>query len=282
MIRHSQEFCHLSMYELSDPDILQALAQAQARGVDVEVVVDATEPHTLATGIPFMRSHGIKWRELKISGGISHIKSLITEDRQGVHALMGGMNYGAYSWENHDASVYFSHATLGFETLFQQDYQRAGGFPESPTPVGEPVVYDQSIEPALLRAVSDATSSISIEAFAFTSRPLIAALESAMSRGVTVDVLLDPKQTYNRKTASTLAAAGAHVAFYAPYQGEYLHAKVVSIDHGRYVFVGSANFSYHGFFVNHEGDVELLNALPFGQAIDGDMQQQLARGVSVS
>ena len=98
MIAGSTVFCHLTMYELGDPDILSALAAAAKRGVDVEAVLDATEPHTLATAYPFLRGRRIKVRLLKVPGGISHIKSLVTMDGAGMHALLGGMNFGEYSW----------------------------------------------------------------------------------------------------------------------------------------------------------------------------------------
>ncbi|MCY0901292.1 MAG: phospholipase D-like domain-containing protein [Firmicutes bacterium] len=282
MINRSRGFCHLTMYELADADILDALSRAAARGVDVEVVVDATEPHTLATGLPFLRSHHIKVRTLVISGGISHIKSLVTEDGSGMHALLGGMNFGEYSWQNHDAAVYMSRANDSFEGLFEQDYARADGDDRPALQFGPPLVYDTGIEPALLAAVSDARSAIDIEAFAFTSQDLITALGAAVSRGVVVHVLLDPVQPYNHKTARRLQAEGVQVRYYAPYAGEYLHAKIVAIDGGRYVFVGSANFSYHGFSVNHEGDVELTGAYPFGQSIDADETTQFARGSDVA
>ncbi len=278
MIDRSAQFCHLTMYELSDRDVLDALAAAGLRGVDVEVVLDATESHSLATAVPFLQSRHIKVRLLRIPGGISHIKSLVTEDGTGMHALLGGMNFGSYSWQNHDASVYFAHAGVGFEGLFEQDYARAGGDPASPVEFAPPLLYDGQIESALLQAVGDARQSVVIEAFAFTSHALMDALAAACARGVHVSVLLDPHEPYNRRTASELSAAGVQVDYYSPYQGEYLHAKIASIDHGKEVFVGSANFSYHGFSVNHEGDVELGDAWPFAQSIEQDATVQMARG----
>ncbi len=103
MIDHSTMFCHLTMYELSDMDILDALNQAQKRGVQVEVVVDATEPHSQSIAIPYLHAHHIPVRTLSIPGGISHIKSLVVMTSRGMEALLGGMNFGAYSWGNRTA-----------------------------------------------------------------------------------------------------------------------------------------------------------------------------------
>jgi len=278
LIAASTGYCHLTMYELSDLDILHALAQAEQRGVDVEVVLDATEPHTQSVGYPYLKAHHVKVRLLPIPGGISHIKSLVVQTAHGLQALLGGMNYGAYSWENHDASIYIHHANTSFEGLFEQDYARAGGDPHSQIAFAPPLVYDTQIEPAMLLAISEARQSIDMEAFAFTSRTLVDALAAAVSRGVKVTVVLDHKEPYNRRTAARLLAAGVAVRYYAPYQGEYLHAKILSVDSGRVLFVGSANFSYHGFSVNHEGDLELDQVPQLAASVDDDVQQQMARG----
>ncbi|PWI58960.1 phospholipase D-like domain-containing protein [Sulfoacidibacillus thermotolerans] len=277
MIDQSTSFCHLTMYELSDPNILQALLRAKVRGVDVEVVLDATEPHSQSVALPFLQAHQIKVRTLSISGGISHIKSLVVMTHHGMQALLGGMNFGTYSWENHDASVYFTHPSPEFEGLFEQDYARAGGNPEVPVAYPLPLRADTQIEPALLLAIASAKEEIDMEAFAFTSRELVAALSEAVARGVKVRVVLDAKQHYNHKTARLLANAGIDVRYYQPYDNEYLHAKILSVDNGRIVFIGSANFSYHGFSVNHEGDVELMNAFAFGKSIKTDVDNQFTR-----
>ncbi len=282
MIGQSKKFCHVTMYELGDPDILQALANAQQRGVEVKVVLDALEPHSTGTAVPYLHHHEINVRLLKIPGGISHIKSVVTTDSSGMHALLGGMNFGEYSWQNHDVSVYFAHAGTGFEGLFEEDYARAGGMPELSVRFPSPLLYDNEIEPAMVQAINRAKESIIIEAFAFTSRDLISALEAAQARGVVVKVLLDARQSYNKKTAKSLKDGGVDVRFYTPYQGEYLHAKIISIDHGQELFIGSANFSYHGFSVNHEGDVELLHAIPFATSIEQDATLQFKRGTDLS
>lgn len=283
MIDASTVFCHLTMYELGDPDVLAALARARARGVDVKVILDATEPHSQDVALPYLRWHGVPVRVLRVPGGISHIKSLVTNGTGGgMRALLGGMNFGSQSWSNHDASVYFSQAGSSFEALFQEDYAQAGGLPEPSLRFPSPLVYDRQIEPALLSAVGGAKQSVVVEAFAFTSRDLIAALAAAVARGVTVEVILDPGQSYNRRTARELEQAGVRVRFYEPYQGEYLHAKIVSVDHGREFFVGSANFSFHGFSVNHEGDVELTDASAFARSFEADAAMQYERGQDAS
>lgn len=282
MIQQSTVFCHLTMYELGDQDLLDSLRKAKQRGVDVKIILDASEPHSQTIALPFLRKYHIPVSLLTISGGISHIKSLVTENSTGLHALMGGMNFGPYSWENHDASVYIDHAETGFEGLFQQDAARANGWPEANVAYPLPLLYDGQIEPAMLEAIAGAKHTVDVEAFALTSRDFLTALETAAARGVTVRVLLDAKQSYNHRSAARLLRAGISVKYYTPYQGEYLHAKIVNIDQGRILFVGSANFSYHGFSVNHEGDLELTFVPRMGSVVANDFNIQWGRGGDVA
>ncbi len=283
MIRESTDFCHFSIYELSDQDILKALVNAKNRGTDVEVVVDRTEEHSQSVAVPYLERAHVKVRSLTIPGGISHIKLLVVDTKSGMESLMGGMNFGSASLYNHDASVFIKHAPGSFEQVFQRDYADALGVLNTAPVYPMPLVIDRHIAPAMLEAISGARRNIEIEAFALTSRPFIDALLAAKSRGVSIKVVLDPHASYERKTADTLTAAGIANCFYKPLQDELLHAKIMSIDDGRIFFIGSSNFSRQAFEVNHEGDIELFHVPVFGKTIDEDIQHMfLASGVNIA
>ena len=282
MIHNSTYFCHFSVYELSDADILKALVDAKNRGVDVEVVVDQTEQQSQSVAVPFLKDAGVKVRSLSIPSGISHIKLLVVDTKSGMESLMGGMNFGRESLYNHDASVWVRHAPGSYEDVFQRDYASAGGILNVAPVYPAPIIVDRHIAPVMLDAIAEAKRNIEIEAFALTSKPFIAALMAAKSRGVEVKVVLDPHESYDRKTASTLKKAGIATCFYRPLQDELLHAKIMSIDDGRIFFIGSSNFSRQAFEVNHEGDMELLHVPLFGKKLNEDIQHMFeSGGVSV-
>jgi cardiolipin synthase A/B len=277
MIRGSARECDLDMYELSDPDVLTALADAHQRGVDVQVVVDATEKHSQDQALPALKHSGVPVESLRIHSGISHIKMLIVD---GSHAgvLIGGMNFGAKSWNNNDASVYLAHPNASYLAVFHWDWQRAGGNPAASPRVQSPFLNERSVEQQVVQAIQQAKSSVDMEAFNLSDWGVLDALKAACRRGVQVEILLDPMQSQNRKNAESLRAAGATVMFYQPYQSEWMHAKIVDTDDGKVFMIGSANFSHQAYTYNHEGDIELTNCPGFHQAFMKNLTLQIGRG----
>src|SRR5437667_12788708 len=58
-INHSQKSIHLSMYDLTQPEIAASLEAAHRRGVEIRIVADerqAREPHAV---VPYLASRGI-------------------------------------------------------------------------------------------------------------------------------------------------------------------------------------------------------------------------------
>lgn len=277
MIEGSKSFVQLDIYELSDQDILQALIAAHRRHVDVQVVVDATEEHSTSVGIPTLRHAGVPVRSLRIPRGINHIKMLIADGKHS-GVLIGGMNFGSMSWSNNDASVYLREPNSSFRSLFRWDWQRASGEPATSPEYLAPLLDDRTTEEQVIRAIQNAQHSVYLEAFDLSDRPVIAALKAAVNRGVLVEVLLDPGQHLNKAVAVDLRDAGATVRFYLPYQAEWMHAKILDVDHGATFIIGSANFSHQAYTYNHEGDIELHHVPLFDKSLEDDLSIQVSRG----
>lgn len=273
LIDQSGQYCYLDIYELSDPQILSALAAARRRGVDVRVVVDATESHSRQS-LPTLKGTGVPTETLAIHSGISHIKMLVTEG--GV--LIGGMNFGAASWNNNDASVYLRHPNPSFLALFRWDWQRAQGLPAAAPAYQRPLLDDRAAESAIVQAIQSAQGSVAMEAFDLSDRAVLTALAEASGRGVQVEILLDPGQYLNRRNAQKLRDAGGVVRFYSPYGGEWMHAKILDVDHGATFVIGSANFSHQAYTYNHEGDIELHGVTAFDEALQNNLAAQMGRG----
>ncbi|MCL6444821.1 MAG: phospholipase D family protein [Alicyclobacillus sp.] len=274
LIRASKRYCYLDMYELSDPQILHALATTRERGVDVRIVLDATEPHSQQVGLPTLQRDGVPVETLHIPQGISHIKMLVTD----AGVLVGGMNFGAASWHNNDGSVIIAQPGPTFLALFRWDWTRATGTPAAAPAYMPPLLDDRATEQAVVNAIGSARRSVDMEAFDLSDRAVLAALVAAADRGVQVEVLLDPGQYLNRKAADTLRATSAIVRFYRPYQNEWMHAKMLDVDDGTIFIIGSANFSHQAYAYNHEGDIELFHVPAFDQSFRDNLAQQIARG----
>ena len=123
---------------------------------------------------------------------------------------------------------------------------------------------DGEFYPALVDALDRAQKEILIAVFLFKTNGfkgnlpdgILSRLEAAVRRGVRVTVLLerdrDPQSQLNRsneETAKRLRKAGITPCFDSP--GRTTHTKIAVID-GRYVFVGSHNFTQSALKYNHE------------------------------
>ena len=147
------------------------------------------------------------------------------------------------------------------------------------------VLTEGEIGAAIVRnfAGARAGDSVDIAMFYLSDRPVIRALLSAASRGVTIRVLLDPNKDAfgfeksglpNREVASELVAASGGVIKVRWYRthGEQFHAKIAAIrgEKQLWMTLGSANFTRRNL-----GDYNLeANAIvttPPGSPIEPEM-----------
>jgi len=116
----------------------------------------------------------------------------------------------------------------------------------------------------LLDSIKKAKKSISVSMFVFKTSKyssnraniIMAALGNAAEKGLTVSIVLekgrkesDSVTLENRKTAEKLMKKGVKVRFDIP--DKTTHTKTIVID-GRYVFIGSHNFTHSALKYNNE------------------------------
>lgn len=105
-------------------------------------------------------------------------------------------------------------------------------------------------EAAVVKEISKAKTSVWIEAYSFTSVPIITATIAAKARGVDIRVTLDKSwPTESPLAEAKLLAAGVPVLIDS--QHAIAHAKVIIID-AREFFAGSFNFTAQAEHSNHE------------------------------
>src|SRR6266705_4042986 len=192
----------VEMYELGRRDITSALGAARSRGVDVRVITDPTVNASRRSAAVLHRI-GVAERVYPVDDvrhQIDHVKLLIADGE----AVVGGMNWGAHSERNHD---YVLETRIPAEVtrlvaIFEQDWRLAGGAP-APLPSIRADVAQTSpgeeIRDMLLAALRAARTRVLAEVYTLTDPEVIAELAAAQRRGVTVRVLLDPNQPYNRR-----------------------------------------------------------------------------------
>ncbi|MGC9259559.1 MAG: phospholipase D family protein [Phycisphaerae bacterium] len=120
----------------------------------------------------------------------------------------------------------------------------------------------------LVRLLNAAQKNIEVQAYSFTSKPVIAALIRAQQRGVKVAIILDrsnvERRNYRTRTYRRFISPGLEAVYTAGIptyiDDRYLiaHNKVMLID-GHIIITGSFNFSYAAARFNAENMLVIRN-----------------------
>jgi phosphatidylserine/phosphatidylglycerophosphate/cardiolipin synthase-like enzyme len=247
----------VEMYELGRRDITYALGSARTRGVDVRVITDPTvkASRRSAALLDGMQVPERVYPVDDVRHQIDHVKLLIADGE----ALVGGMNWGAHSYRNHDYALE-TRVPAEIDRLvhiFDQDWDLAGGHPAPLASASSEIAQTtpgEEIRAMLEGALSHARARVLAEVYTLTDAEVVAGLAAAHRRGAQVRVLLDSNQSYNRHAYAVLSSSGVEVRWYPIPKGELLHAKIGLFD-GELV-LGSANWTLSGLGVNHELDIE--------------------------
>ena len=137
---------------------------------------------------------------------------------------------------------------------------------------------DEAFLPALLKDMEAAESSIFCAIYMFKTdgertEPtglILSAMIYALSKGVSVDLLLDidSSDSYstkiNSETGAVLARAGANIYYDSP--DRRLHTKMCVID-GYISYIGSHNYTYSAMKRNGEASVRIISPEVASEAI---------------
>ena len=270
----------VEMYELGRDEVVVALGQARARGDDVRVITDPTVTASRASAAR-LDALGVSERAYPVDDvrhQIDHVKLLIADGE----AVIGGMNWGRHSDQNHDYALETSVAADVDRALavFEQDWSLAGGRP-APLPWSTSAVAQtapgEEVRSLLAGALRGAVHRVLAEVYTLTDGEVIAGLAMAHRRGADVRVLLDPGQPYNERSFAVLQAAGVAVRWYPVPRGTLLHAKVGLFD--ATLVLGSANWTWSGLDVNHELDVKTQDphaVTAYGSRFESDWSRSAA------
>jgi cardiolipin synthase A/B len=262
LIATAHSTVRVEMYEFGRADLASALVGAHQRGVEVTVIVDPSVDVTKATA-EHLRAAGVDVIDYPVRRGmIDHVKLIVVDSRV---AVVGGINWGARSDENHDVDAEITGpAATNLERVFVDDLVACGRAADEPAERADARVLVAStlpgadIRPLALQLIDSARSTLDLELYVLTDAGIVHAIERAQARGVRVRVLLDPSERPSDGPAAALEAAGVPVRVYRS-SGEKLHAKLGIAD-GSDALFGSANWTSGGFERNHELDVLVLDS----------------------
>jgi cardiolipin synthase len=253
LIASAKKSIDMTMYELTDVTVVDALANAAAAGLAVRVILDQNDEKT--TNTPAYNSLqskkvGVHWANPAYA--VTHQKT-ITVDAATSAIMTLNLTPVDYAATRDFAVITNDPADVAaIETTFNADFTNAAITP----PTGDNLVWSPTNSLGSLEAIiNGATQSLLISQEEFDESSIASALVAALKRGVSVTLAQENLESKYTQTLNTLKAAGAKIAVYTSSTGYYIHAKTVLADYNTAqakLFVGSENFSTDSLTKNRE------------------------------
>ena len=244
-IRAARRSIDLEVYIVTDDVILQALEDAQRRGVGVRVILEE-QPFGGGGGqdeiFARLERAGIAVRWGNPVFRFTHIKAMVIDDAVAI-IMNQNLTESAFT-TNREFGVVTTRpdAVQAAAAIFTADWTR--GAEPDPGPL---VVSPTNARDQLLALVREARVSLDLYAEVLRDPEMLEALAAAVERGVHVRILVSPSADFAAEMAE-LAASGVEIRLSSSL---YIHAKLIVAD-GERAFIGSQNLSATSLDQNRE------------------------------
>lgn len=266
-ITQARTSVHMAIYDLNLWSIRDALLDAHERGLDVRLVVEASnmdrrELQQLAqAGIPLVAD---------TNPNFMHNKFIVIDEYQ---VWTGSSNYTVsdmYGNRNNmlriNSSQLAANYTNEFEEMFERGYfgeETLDNTPHQEIYFGDVEVHsyfspDDSVAIALVDVIDSAEETVYFLAFSLTLDELGDALVRAQQRGIEVVGIMDDAQVGNTGGEYEFLRQN-DVQVYLDERGVNLHDKVLIVDE-TIVVTGSYNFSSNAEYRNDENTLVIYSA----------------------
>lgn len=253
LIATAKKSIDMTMYELTDVTVTDALAKAAAAGVAVRVILDQNSEKTSNTpAYNYLMQNKVAVHWANPTYAVTHQKTVTID--QATSAIMTLNLTPNYYSTSRDFAVITNDAAdiAAIETTFNADFTNTAITP----PTGDNLVWSPTNSLSSLQAlINGATQSLLISQEEFSENTIELALTAALKRGVSVTLVQEDIEGKYTPTLNALKSAGAKIAVYTSNKGYYIHAKTVLADYGTAgakLFLGSENFSTASLLENRE------------------------------
>lgn len=100
-VNHAKKYIYMPVFVITHKPLEAALLKAKARGVDVKLIVDATNVYAAKSSVKTLRSNGIPVKVENYAGKL-HSKSIIIDDE---YILAGSMNFSRSGESRNDENI---------------------------------------------------------------------------------------------------------------------------------------------------------------------------------
>lgn len=278
LISSAKSTLEMTMYELTDTQAEQLLAQAAASGVRVRVILDQNlEKSSNTAAYNYLNAHGIAVHWANPNYSATHQKTITVDGS--TSAIMTLNLTSQYYSTSRDFAVIENDPidVAAIESTFNADFSNSAIQPLD----GDELVWSPTnSQSVILGVINSAQHSLLVENEEMGDTNVINALVSAAGRGLLVQVVMTNTSNNYSAQFTQLVAAGVEVSTYASNAPLYIHAKVILADYGApgaQVFIGSENFSSASLTKNRELGLTLSDPAIL-QSIDGALSGDFRGG----
>jgi phosphatidylserine/phosphatidylglycerophosphate/cardiolipin synthase-like enzyme len=253
-ITGAQKSVHMTMYLLTDTDVINALKSRKSAGKDVKVVLNQSFPpgQEGSNDSVFASLSGagvdVVWAPPGYT--FTHAKTVIIDAAKVLIMTMNLTHTSADQNREYIATDTDPQDVADAETLFQGDYTN-----QSTTVTGKLLVAPRSSSPIdaqkrLKALIDSATSTLDIEGETLSDTGIVDAIIAAQKAGVAVRVVIDEQTgtSAQQNAVAKLKAAGVPIKALG---NPTMHAKAIVADK-KLAYVGSMNFTANSLFDNRE------------------------------
>ena len=244
---------HMTMYLLTDVDVVNALLHAHSRGLDVRVELNRSFPSGTPTNDDVFTQLaaagiGVHWAPTQFA--LTHEKLVVIDGRE---AWIMTMNATTSSPSSNREYLAVDHEPVDIhdaDAIFESDYGNTGLYA---TYAGPLLLAPVNAQARLLDLITHAQHTLDVEDEELSDTGIVNALVGAAGRHVTVRVVVDgtglSSLTSAQQAAVTnLMSAGIPVHHLSTPD---VHAKAIVVD-GRLAYVGSINLTTQSIQHNRE------------------------------
>ena len=255
----------MTMYQIDDTDVINALVARAGHGVSVRAVLDSSSINKSWNMPAYTKlktaGAGVTWSSTAFT--YTHEKAVIIDDHTAWIMTMNQNNSSPGSNREYLAIDTDPADVAEAKAVFEADFALT-----AITPTGNLVVANANARTAIVGLINSATTTLDIEGEEFSDinqHGVVSAVVAAANRGVAVRVIVanDSAPIASQTSAiKDVKQVGAKVVVTGPTSGNgtatnpYIHAKAILVDCAGTTcargFVGSENFSAGSLGYNRE------------------------------
>jgi cardiolipin synthase len=257
MIQNASSSVDLVMYELNDPEVEQALSDAQSRGVAVRVLLNqgyyGKSSRKNAAAYRYFQAMHVPVHWTSSSFALTHEKSLLVDKKQAL-IMTFNLEPKYYKTSRDFAVINHDPADIAaMDATFNADWEGKAIIDSS----GDDLIWSPNSKDALLAILKNSNKSLAVYNEEMADSDIIQGLVEAAGRGVSVELIMAYSSKW-KDAFTELSAAGVKIRVYKRKKPLYIHAKVIVVD-SNYVFIGSQNFSTNSLLKNRELGLFIMN-----------------------